>query len=208
MHRPYFPACPVAGPIDPPVPYGHMVKHGAIPKKCSDCPNCFEGGCTRFFEEVQRHMHLDFGPCGIDGPTDPVVYEDKLIVAKVEIPRKCARCRFLLHKSIYGFTCRKDQEKWGDCYRGLDWGAWSPDRIYIELPHPKLTTKTLVDAVHSEDLIGFIAEHRRISPGISMAEAKEDYSMFRSLITQRAPTGIRHCEQDGGGQPATRPESK
>jgi len=186
MHRLYFPACPVEGPIDPPVPYGLMGMHGAIPKKCSECRHCFEGGCTRFFEEVQRYMHLDFGPCGIDGPTNPVVYEDTYVVAKVEIPRKCSRCRFLFHDSIYGFTCRKDEEKWGGCYRGLDWGAWSPDRIYIELPHPKLTTKALVDAAHSEDLIGFIGEHRRINPGLSITEAKEDYSLFRSLISQRA----------------------
>jgi hypothetical protein len=74
-------------------------------------------------------MHLDFGPCGIAGPTDPVIYEDKFIFAKVEIPRKCVRCRFLFHDSIYGFTCRKDSEKWGGCYRGLDWGAWHSRQV-------------------------------------------------------------------------------
>ena len=186
MHRLYFPACPVEGPIDPPAPYGHLGTHGSIPKKCNDCVYCFEGGCTRFFEEVQRYMHLDFGPCGIAGPTDPVFYEDKFIVAKVEIPRKCVRCRFLFHDSIYGFTCRKDGEKWGGCYRGLDWGAWSPERIYLDLPHPKLTTKVLVDCAHKDDLVGFIAEHRRINPAVSMSEAQEDFSRFRVLISKSA----------------------
>ena len=195
MHRHYFPSCPVEGPIEPPVPYNHMGISGAIPKKCSECSHCFEGGCTRFFEEVQRYSHLDFGPCGIDGPTDPVVYEDKFVTAKVEIPRKCLRCSFLFHDSIYGFTCRKDQDKWGRCHRGLDWGAWSPSRIYVELPHPKLTTKVLVDYAHSENLTGFIAEHRRINPGLSIIESKEDYGWFRRLIEQSIPAEPEQGEQ-------------
>ena len=196
MHRFYFPACPVEGQFDPPIPYGHMGTNGAIPKKCSDCKLCFEGGCTRFFDDVQRYMHLDFGPCGINGPTDPVYYEDHFITAKVEVPRKCVRCPFLFHDSIYGFTCRKDVEKWGGCHRGLDWGAWSPDRIYLELPFPKVTTKTLVNLAHDEDLVGFIAEHRRINPGLSMTEAKEDYSRFRELISRPKKDENNEGEQD------------
>lgn len=186
MHHLYFPACPVEGPIHPPVPFAHFGTRGAIPNKCGHCKFMFEGGCTRYFEEVQRYMHLDFGPCGIDGPTDPVIYEDKFIQSKVDVPRKCSQCRFLIHDSIYGFTCRKDEEKWGGCYRGLDWGAWSPDRIYLDLPHPKLTTKVLVDRAHDEDLVGFVAEHRRINPDVSMVEARADFAKFRELITQRA----------------------
>jgi hypothetical protein len=123
---------------------------------------------------------------GIDGPTDPVFYEDQFIRAKVEVPRKCARCPFLFHHSIYGFACRKDEHKWGACYRGLDWGAWSPDRLYLELPHPKVTTKVLVDRAYGRDLVGFITEHRRINPSTSMADARADFARFRELIDNRA----------------------
>jgi len=135
--------------------------------------------------EMQRYLHLDFGPCGIDGPTNPVVFEDKFMVAKVEIPEKCSRCTFLVHNSIHGFTCRKDQDKWGGIYRGLDWGAWAPDRIYPQLPYPRSTSKSLVDAAYDEDLTSFVAEHRRINPGLSMTEAQEDYEYFQTLIAER-----------------------
>jgi len=189
MHHLYFPACPVDGPIDPPVPYGHMVSRGAIPNKCGRCRFMFEGGCTRFMEKLHRYLHLDFGPCGIDGPTDPVIYETRFIRAKVEIPRKCAECRFLIHDSIRGFTCRKDEEKWGDCRRGLDWGSWSPERIEFQLPFPKVTTKALVDCVYGDDLVGFVKEHRRINPGIPMSEAKSDFASMRKLIGQVGPEG-------------------
>ena len=185
MHRFYFPACPVEGPTEPPVSFGHGGIHGSIPKKCGDCEHSFEGSCTRFFDEVQRYMHLDYGPCGIDGPTDPVVYEDEFITAKVEVPRKCAGCRFLVHDSIAGFTCHKDRDKWGDFRRGLDWEAWSPDQVYVELPHPKLTTRALVNCAHDEDLKGFVVEYRRINPGLSMNEAREDFARIRRVLESR-----------------------
>ncbi len=187
MHRFYFPPCPVDGPIDPPVPFSHMGTVGAIPNKCSGCVHSFEGSCTRFMEEVQRYMHLDFGPCGISGPTDPVIYEDQFVISKVEIPRKCAKCRFLFSHPIFGFTCRKDEEKWGQCYRGLDWGAWSPDTIYLELPQPKVTTKALVRFAREGDLASFVIEHRRINPGLSLAEARSDFARFIELLAQPRP---------------------
>lgn len=144
----------------------------------------FEGECLRSMETLHRYMHLDFGPCGIHGPTDPVIYEDRFIKSKVEVPRKCSRCPFLFHDSIYGFTCKKNPEKWGNFYRGLDWGAWSPERIYLNLPHPKITTKALIDCVYAEDLMGFIKEHRKINPDQSMIEAKADFTYLRKLIVQ------------------------
>jgi hypothetical protein len=88
-------------------------------------------------------LHLDHGPCGIDGPTDPVVYDDEFVTSKVEVPRKCAKCVFLAIDRVYGFHCTKDADKWGDFHRGLDWGAWEPDFIYVELPQPKVTTRDL-----------------------------------------------------------------
>ncbi|MFK8002746.1 MAG: hypothetical protein AB8H86_24390 [Polyangiales bacterium] len=186
MHRFYFPRCPVEGPTDPPVSYAHGASRGAIPNKCGGCEHSFEGSCARFTDELQRYMHLDHGPCGVDGPTDPVVYEDEFVTSKVEIPRKCADCVFLTHGPIYGFTCRKDEEKWGDCRRGLDWGGWSPERIHLELPPPRVTTKALVDFAYDEERIRFITEHRRVNPGLSMQEAKADYAHLRALISKRA----------------------
>jgi hypothetical protein len=34
----------------------------------------------------------------------------------------------------------------------------------------------------SRDLIKFIKEYRRVNPGISFAEAKSDYTRFRSIL--------------------------
>lgn len=179
MHRFYFPACQVEGPIEPPVPFHHG-SQGCIPNKCSTCARMFEGECIRDVERLQRYMHLDYGPCGIDGPTDPVLYEDQFIASKVEIPRKCSDCTFLYYDSIRGFECRKDKDKWGDFPRGLDWGSWQPDRIYVELPYPKITTKVLVDAMYSGDQIAFLKEYRRINPSLPYSEAKEDFARLRT----------------------------
>ncbi len=183
MHHQYFPPCPVKGPIEPPVPFCHLGLNGAVPNKCSTCKHLFEGSCRRYIEQAQKYLHLDYGPCGIHGPTDPVLYEDQFIRSKVEIPRKCLRCRFLFHHSIYGFTCNKDSEKWGAFHRGLDWGHWSPSRFYIELPYPKKTTKALIDCLHENNLVEFIKECRRINPGSSILEAKEDHAYLSKTLS-------------------------
>lgn len=132
MYHKYFPPCPVDGPIEPPVPFAHMFSIGAVPQKCSTCDCLFEGECTRYI----RYLHLDHGPCGIDGPTDPVIFENEFITPKVEVPRKCAECVHLscVHLSVPSLSrlcCTKDSDKWGDFHRGLDWGSWRPDRIDI-----------------------------------------------------------------------------
>jgi hypothetical protein len=182
MYKNYFPKCPVDGPIEPPVPFGHLASHGAVPNKCSKCQYLFEGECTRYIEDVGHYLELDHGYCGIPGATDPVIYEDSSIVSKVEIPRKCASCRFLELNSISGFICRKDRNKWGDFQRGLDWGTWEPDFIYLELPAPKLTTKALMQYAYKNDLLKFIKEYRRINPGLSIEEAKNDFQRFSELL--------------------------
>ena len=193
MHSQYFPACPVDGPIEPVVPFAHMFSVGAVPNKCSSCRFLFEGECNRASEfngDQSIHlgsmhlgyMRLDHGPCGVNGPTDPAFYEDKFVKAEVSVPRKCTTCRFLNIDSIHGFHCGKDSEIWGDFHRGLDWGAWSPDRIDLELPAPKVTTRALSELAHQNDLIGFIKEHRRVNPGVSLEEAKTDFGFFRHKI--------------------------
>ena len=182
MHKYYFPPCNIEGEIEPPVPYGHLASHGAIPNKCSTCNHLFEGGCTRNINEVGRYLHLDHGPCSINGPTDPVIFEDEFIKAKVEIPRKCRTCHFLSISKFFGFYCSQDKEKWGDLHRGLDWGAWKPNSIYLELPPPKVTTKALSDCVSNDNQLEFIKEYRRVNPGLSIKEAKLDYIKLRSIL--------------------------
>ena len=182
MHTRYFPICTVDGPIEPPVPFGHMCSRGAIPKKCATCRNLFEGECLRNTNLTGTYSHLDYGPCGIPGPTDPVIYQDRFIVSTVEVPRKCATCSFLAVNSIHGFHCTKDDDKWGQFFRGLDWGAWAPDTIYIDLPPPKITTRKLSDCLNKNDLIAFIQEHRRVNPSLSMDEAKSDFAKLRAKL--------------------------
>jgi|GEM_PF-1103714 len=194
MHHLYFPSCPIEGPVEPPVPYSHFATRGAIPNKCAACEYCFEGGCTRYMSELQRYMHLDFGPCGVSGPTDPVYYEDNFVRSKVEVPRKCIRCQYLFHDSLFGFTCRKDSEKWGNCYRGLDWGNWRPDHVYLNLPQPKVTTKVMVSAANNDDLPTFVIEHRRVNLGYSLQEARTDFRRFREILK----SGVRTTSMPKG----------
>lgn len=181
MHRDYFPACPVAGPILPAVPFRHMATSGAVPRKCAGCSHLFEGGCARAQASRQGLLHLDHGPCGIAGPTDPVVFENRYVESKVTIPRKCAGCSHLV-LNRWGFDCGKDRSIWGDCLRGLDWGTWRPDRIYVELPAPKATSAAMVDAVYDNDLVAFIRASRRTNPDVSIAEAKIDFAELRRRV--------------------------
>ena len=66
---------------------------------------------------------------------------------------------------------------------GLDWGQWSPERIYYDLPSPKETNQVMVDAAYDDNLVVFVREYRRVNPGISISEANSDFSNLRSLIT-------------------------
>jgi hypothetical protein len=182
MHSRYFPPCPVDGPIDPPVAFGHVCLTGAVPAKCAQCPHLFEGECTRYIEDVGQYLHLDYGPCGINGSTDPVTFENQFVKAKVEVPRKCATCRHLAVHSIHGFHCTKDSDKWGDFHRGLDWGSWRPDFVYLQLPLPKITTRELSQHAFANDLVAFVREHRRINPGLAVEDAKNDFQHFRTVI--------------------------
>jgi hypothetical protein len=162
-----------------------MASRGAVPQKCAQCDCLFEGECIRYVDSVGHYLHLDHGPCGIDGPTDPVIYENQFVSSKVEIPRKCSRCVFLAVDAIRGFHCTKDADKWGDFPRGLDWGTWEPDCVYLELPPPRVTTRQLSRLAHEDDLVAFIKEHRRINPGLSIGEAKSDFEYFRRIIEGR-----------------------
>lgn len=180
MHQNYFPKCEVDGPLEPRVPYSYGWT-GFIPKKCDGCSYFFEGGCRRATSETNRYHVLDYGPCEINGPTDPVEYEDAFVTAKVEVPRKCANCSFLRHDRIHGFICKNDGDKWGD-HRGLDWGNWEPDSVYFDLPFPKVTTKKMNECVKSNDLVGFISEYRDVNPNKSIKEARGDFQLMQDKL--------------------------
>jgi hypothetical protein len=178
MHNKYFPVCTVNGDIEPTVPYKHMGIGGNIPNKCSKCSRLFEGECLRGIDSVGRYLNLDYGPCHINGPTDPVVYDNEFLSSKVTVPRKCTKCVFLNYKPIYGFICESDKDKWGGWHRGLDWGNWKPDSIYIELPYPKVTSRELHRAALDGNEIEFLKEYRRINPGSTFMDAKEKYKWY------------------------------
>ncbi|MBX2846904.1 MAG: hypothetical protein KTR16_01180 [Acidiferrobacterales bacterium] len=182
MHKLYFPTCKVEGDIEPPVPFNHMGMVGAVPNKCGSCKNLFEGSCRRYMDEVNRYLHLDYGPCDIEGPTDPVTYKDDFVTANVEVPRKCSKCTYLKVDSIYGFHCSQGKQKWGAYHRGLDWGAWEPDSIYLQLPLPKVTTRELSNLVKQNDILGFIKEYRQRNPSLSIKEAREDFAYLQNIL--------------------------
>ncbi len=179
MQRLYFPPCPVEGPIEPPVPFGHMGTTGAIPNKCGHCKLQFEGGCLRV---STRFMHLDYGPCGIHGPTDPVFIENDLVHPGVEVPRKRSSCVHFFHDHIHGLICNKDQEKWGGFPRGLDWGTWEPEWIYLDIPLPRRSSKALIGHAYKNESTPFILEHRRLNPDLPLTVAREDFAMLRRQI--------------------------
>jgi hypothetical protein len=170
------------GDIEPAIPYNHMGLTGHIPKKCAEYSHLFEGGCLRAQRITKEYLYLDYGFCGIVGKTDPVLYENPYILAKVTVPRKCTTCQYLDYSLVRHFYCRKDQAKWNYFPRSLDWGTWKPDKIYIDLPLPKITTSVLWQYVIGKNFIEFIKEYRRINPNLSLKEAKQDYNFLKNTI--------------------------
>ncbi|HPY42668.1 MAG TPA: hypothetical protein PLM98_19235, partial [Thiolinea sp.] len=94
----------------------------------------------------------------------------------------CATCYFLQNDPIKGFYCNKDKHVWGFFDRGLDWGVWEPDTVYIALPLPKVTTKLLRQYAHQDNQNEFIREYRRVNPGRSLKEAKEDFEFMKKKL--------------------------
>lgn len=183
MHTDAFPPCPVHGPILPAVPHGYI--GGAIPQKCSTCELEFEGSCQRAMSQLGRFLSLDYGPCRVNGSTQPVRYENQFITSRVDVPEKCTTCRFLTYLSVYGFRCGEDAEIWGRPLKTLDWGSWHPEFIYVELPQPKITTRPLIERLWQRDLLGFLKEYRRVNPDTALSEAREDDARLLQLITEQ-----------------------
>ena len=55
----------------------------------------------------------------------------------------------------------------------------------LQLPLPRVTTKTLAQFAQCNDMISFIKEYRRINPGLSIEEAKADFAHFRKVLENR-----------------------
>lgn len=73
-------------------------------------------------------------------------------------------------------------DKWGSFHRGLDWGNWKPEEPYIELPDPKVTTKSMMKAVESNKRTDFVREHREVNPGYVFSEAIADFDYLREKL--------------------------
>ncbi|MBK8252682.1 MAG: hypothetical protein IPK82_08445 [Polyangiaceae bacterium] len=185
MYVRYFPRCPDNGPIYPEQPFGHFGFEGAVPRKCRRCKYLFEGECTRNAANGQPYLMLDHGPCPVDGPTDPVQYENEFVVSKVQVPRKCSTCRFLRLDSIQGFVCGAEPHIWGDFPRGLDWGSWRPSGPIITLPAPFRSTRDLTDTVIRSDKKAFVTMFRKLNPEVPLAEIRRVYELAREQLTEK-----------------------
>lgn len=107
------------------------------------CPNLFEGECWRNRNEF---MHLAFGPCPVpyDKDMTPSLIEienrggdDK---ARLKIPKKCERCRYLVWSDIRLFHCKAEGEIWGSFDRGLEFSGVEMNNIK---PLPPLQFKII-----------------------------------------------------------------
>lgn len=182
MHGDYFPACPVEGPVEPAPRSGHMGVVVAVPQKCATCGHLFEGGCRRAMATVGRYLHLDHGPCGVPGPTDPVIYDGHYLRAKVTVPRKCCGCPHLAVSTARGFSCAKDARTWGLLGRGLDWGGWRPGRVTLSLSSGRDVTRELADHAFAGDRVAFVRAYRRTYPDVSIDVARTEFDACRTLI--------------------------
>ena len=174
MHHNAFPICTVSGSYDP-VAFSHLGR-GAVPAKCAECKDLFEGGCTRAMDLVQAYLALDHGPCGVRGPTDPVVYEDRWMRSKVEVPRKCADCVHITVDSVRGFHCGKDPAIWGSFPRSLDWGAWRPGRGAVTLSSGHEVTSAFLEATRARKKMKAFMAFRAANKGTSIMDAKRAYT--------------------------------
>jgi hypothetical protein len=121
------------------------------------------------------YRNLDYGPCPISGPQQPVIYENEFIQSKVCIPEKCRRCRHLHSDPTRGFVCNYEREKWGDFPRALDWGLWSPERSDLHLDSGRSLTQEFMSAVERGDQVHAIRVFRDQHRDATLKEAREAF---------------------------------
>lgn len=183
MYRKQFPRCRVDGPADP-VPFGHGVWEGAVPRKCSGCAHLMEGECVRAFVQVQDVLELDYGPCCKEGPTDPVVVRSPASGQELSVPRKCATCAFLAQSDeVWGpGRCRWEQERWGRP-RGLDWGTWEPERAPLGIRGWVVPEAYRLAAEQGLEAAA-VKLYRASKPASTFEEARAVYAEFRGRLRE------------------------
>ncbi len=118
MHSTVFPQCTVIGSFEP-ISYSCFLR-GAIPAKCENCNNFYQGGCSRAFNDIQKYLSLDHGPCPVKGKTNPVIVDSHYYISKVYVPEKCSQCRYLELDIARGFVCNLDKKNiWQDFRLGI-----------------------------------------------------------------------------------------
>jgi hypothetical protein len=204
MYGRAFPKCKIKGSYKP-VPFGHLILRGCIPKKCSKCKFLFEGGCDRASKQLTRlsgYLELDYGPCNVDGDTNPelIFFEldkplgelkidfhkqiDELHFPKIggfAIPKKCICCNFLSF-DIINPCCNFEREKWGDFPRALDWGNWSPDFPNVDLSSGKFVSIDLIETVQEGKEAEAIKIFRVINKGTSIKEARDAFKELKDKL--------------------------
>lgn len=154
----------------------------AIPKKCFECENQFEGECLRAINQVESYLSLDYGRCKKNGNCEPTIVENQFIKSKTHVPYKCTDCSLLKYHSIFGFTCHENEEIWGPYGKTLDWGHWSPNLPNLGLKSGKLVSTELIEAVNTGSEVSAIKIFRKINLGSDIKEAREAFSELSSKL--------------------------
>ena len=187
MYRRSFPKCTVEGDQSPSKKMLVMASKWALPTKCISCQYLFEGECLRDSELIGGgFLQLDYGYCGVDGPTEPFAIEEPAIGVKIFIPTKCKSCQFLYLDSIRGYVCKKDQKLWGDGFRGLDWGDWEPNypNVGLErLGNSEVNERFLDRVIVTEEILDLLMANQKIAA----------LKLYRSI---NAITTIKHAKDD------------
>lgn len=181
MYRYAFPKCFIQGSTDP-VPYGHLVLHGAVPQKCRDCKYLFEGSCRRAADTVEDYQSLDHGPCPKHGEANPIELRGKNPERPLFVPKKCASCEFLSNDPIRGYVCLYQKEIWGGFPRSLDWASWEPELAPIGIQQKVIATVEVLSNVKLGLSAKAVLELKRLYPGLSTEAAIKCCAIFAKRI--------------------------
>jgi hypothetical protein len=166
-----------------PIPFGHGGFVGAVPRKCSECSNLFEGSCLREMKSRGRYKELDYGACGIAGDTSPVALERSDASRALEVPRKCSTCQYLRGHEVHEVVCTKDVALWGQFSRTLDWGVRAPGVLIPPVADLQITLR-FVRLVAECDDTAALREFRTANPNESLASGKVLCERVRASLQQ------------------------
>ncbi|MFZ6760373.1 hypothetical protein ACO0K9_24480 [Undibacterium sp. Ji50W] len=183
MYRKSFPACTVKGSLAP-VPYGHMVLHGAVPEKCTSCKHLFEGSCTRALDDVEDYQSLDYGPCTVNGPCTPVPMPDtsnRILF----VPEKCQACTNLTRDTIRGYICNENISTWRSFPRSLDWGEWHPIHLPMGIQQKIIATDEVLNEIAAKRKAQAVVLLKSLYVGLSTAAAIQCVDIFAERLNSR-----------------------